>query len=102
MVRVGIPRSLGYFYLFPLYRAFFDELGIPYVESPFTSEADLQNLDLCPTDEPCIAVNAAFTHVDRLLKMGGTPFSCRQSSRWGTAPTAARNDGTAGHAQRCI
>lgn len=70
MVRVGIPRSLGYFYLFPLYRAFFDELGIPYVESPFTSEADLQNLDLCPTDEPCIAVKAAFTHVDRLLKMG--------------------------------
>ena len=41
---VGIPRSLGYFYLFPLYRAFFDELGIPYVESPFTSKPTFRTL----------------------------------------------------------
>jgi predicted nucleotide-binding protein (sugar kinase/HSP70/actin superfamily) len=67
---VGVPRSLSFFYLFPLYRAFLNELGVEWVESPFTSETDLHHLDLCPTDEPCIAVKAAFVHVDHLLRKG--------------------------------
>lgn len=67
---VGVPRSLGFFYLFPLYRAFLNELGIRWTESPYTSESDLERLDLCPTDEPCIAVKAAFVHVEGLLRKG--------------------------------
>ncbi|HHX28871.1 MAG TPA: hypothetical protein GX716_07700 [Firmicutes bacterium] len=67
---VGVPRSLSFFYLFPLYRTFLNELGVEWMESPFTSEADLNHLDLCPTDEPCVAVKAAFVHVDHLLRKG--------------------------------
>jgi len=67
---VGVPRSLGFFYLHPLYRTFLGELGVQWTESPHTSESDLERLDLCPTDEPCVAVKAAFVHVDRLLRKG--------------------------------
>lgn len=67
---VGVPRSLGFFYLHPLYRTFLAELGVRWEESSYTSESDLARLDLCPTDEPCVAVKAAFVHVDNLLRKG--------------------------------
>ena len=71
---VGVPRSLGFFYLHPFYRTFLGEIGVQWTESPYTSESDLQRLDLCPTDEPCIAVKAAFVHVDALIRKGCRKF----------------------------
>ncbi len=59
---VGLPRSLGFFYLFPLYRTFLSRLGLTWVESDGTG-----SLDLCPTDEPCISVKASFAHCQELL-----------------------------------
>ncbi len=73
-MRVGVPRSLGYHYLYPFIRTFLDGLGILWLESPDTSERDLQLLSLCPTDEPCVSVKVAFAHAKRLLDQGACPL----------------------------
>ncbi|QUL98238.1 MAG: hypothetical protein IMF26_09400 [Candidatus Fermentithermobacillus carboniphilus] len=55
------------YYLFPLYRTFLSQLGVEFVESPPSSAKDLEQLTLCPTDEPCISVKIAFPHARKLL-----------------------------------
>lgn len=69
-MRVGIPRCLSHYYLWPLYRSFLTELGVEWHESRPTSSRDLDNLSLCPTDEPCISVKVAFSHARKLLDAG--------------------------------
>jgi len=69
-MRVGVPRSLSFYYLFPFIRSFLNELGVLWLESPRTSEHDLTYLDLCPTDEPCVSVKVAFAHAKNLLDRG--------------------------------
>lgn len=69
-MRVGIPRCLSFYYLFPLYRTFLEELGIPFVETGSSTLRDLQELVLCPTDEPCVSVKIAFPHAANLIKRG--------------------------------
>ncbi len=69
-MRVGIPRCLSFYYLFPLYRTFLDELGIPFVETGSSTLRDLEELGLCPTDEPCVSVKIAFPHAANLIKRG--------------------------------
>ncbi len=69
-MRVGLPRSLSFYYLFPLYRTFLSQIGVPWEETGYTRERDLTLLDLCPTDEPCISVRIAFVHAHNLLKKG--------------------------------
>ncbi len=68
-MRVGLPRSLSFYYLFPWYRVFLDELGVSWVESQYTTEKDLEIMSLCPTDEPCISVKVAFAHAHNLLQI---------------------------------
>ncbi len=67
---IGVPRALGFYYLFPLYRTFLDELKIDYIETNATTLTDLHNLKLCPTDEPCISTKTAFSHAAALLNKG--------------------------------
>ncbi len=69
-MRVGVPRSLSFYYLFPFIRSFLNELGVLWLESPRTNERDLTCLDLCPTDEPCVSVKVAFAHAKNLLDWG--------------------------------
>ncbi|MGE5579348.1 MAG: acyl-CoA dehydratase activase-related protein [Bacillota bacterium] len=69
-MRVGVPRCLSHYYLRPLYRSFLTELGVEWDESRPTSAKDLENLALCPTDEPCISVKVAFAHAKKLLDAG--------------------------------
>lgn len=69
-MRVGVPRSLSFYYLFPFIRSFLNELGVLWLESPRTKEHDLAYLDLCPTDEPCVSVKVAFAHAKNLLDRG--------------------------------
>lgn len=68
--RVGIPRAMGYYYLYPFYKTFIEQLGAEAVVSPPTTQATLDRMEACPTDEPCIAVKLYFAHVEKLLSMG--------------------------------
>ncbi|HEY3298578.1 MAG TPA: acyl-CoA dehydratase activase-related protein [Armatimonadota bacterium] len=68
--KVGIPRALGYYYMFPFYKTFLDALGAEIVVSPPTTKATLDRMDACPTDEPCVAVKLYFAHTEKLLQMG--------------------------------
>jgi predicted nucleotide-binding protein (sugar kinase/HSP70/actin superfamily) len=67
-LRVGIPRAMGYYYLYPFYRALLQELGAEPVVSPPTTAATLAGMDVCPTDEPCLAVKLCFAHADALAR----------------------------------
>lgn len=53
-----------------MYRTFISELGLSWIDSPQTSLGDLNRLDLCPTDEPCISVKLAFPHAHSLIQRG--------------------------------
>ncbi len=66
--RVGMPRAMGYYYLFPFFRALLQELGAEVVVSPVSTRATLDNMDVCPTDEPCLAVKLHFSHADALAQ----------------------------------
>jgi len=65
-LRVGLPRAMGYFYLYPFFRTLITELGAELVLSPTTSQHLLERMELCPTDEPCLAVKLHFSHADAL------------------------------------
>jgi len=69
-MQVGIPRVLSFFYYFPFYKTFLEEIGCRVILSRPTSSRTLENLSLCPTDEPCISVKLAFPHCAELLERG--------------------------------
>lgn len=69
-MKVGIPRAMGYFYYYPLYRVFLESLGVEPVVSPETNKKTLDSIVDCPTDEPCISVKLVFPHVKKLMDMG--------------------------------
>ncbi|AEG15441.1 hypothetical protein Desku_1879 [Desulfofundulus kuznetsovii DSM 6115] len=62
-LKVGIPRALLYYYYLPLWRTFFEALGLEVVISRPTTktilEAGLQNSG----DDVCLPVRLAFGHV---------------------------------------
>lgn len=68
-VRVGIPRALGYYYLYPFYKTFLEQLGAEVIVSPHTTKATLDRMESCPTDEPCIAVKLYFAHTEKLAQL---------------------------------
>lgn len=70
VAKVGIPRALGYYYLYPFYRRFLEDLGAEVVVSPPTTKKTLDRMEACPTDEPCVAVKLYFAHVEKLLELG--------------------------------
>ena len=69
-VKVGIPRALGYYYLYPFYKTFLEHLGAEVVVSPETTKATLDRMESCPTDEPCVAVKLYFAHTEKLAQSG--------------------------------
>lgn len=69
-MRVGIPRVLSYYYYYPFYKAFLEQLGCQVILSAPTSTRTLERLSVCPTDEPCVSVKLAFPHSLELLEKG--------------------------------
>lgn len=69
-MQVGILRVLSFFYYYPFYKTFLEELGCRPILSSSTSSRTLENLSICPTDEPCISVKLAFPHCAELLEQG--------------------------------
>lgn len=74
-MRVGIPRVPSFYYYYPFYQAFFAELGAEVIVSGATSRRTIEQLHLCPTDEPCVAVKLAFPHTAELLN-GQCDYIC--------------------------
>ena len=62
-VKVGIPRALFYYYLFPLWRAFFEYLGAQVVVSPPTNKQILNMGVKESVDEACLPVKIYYGHV---------------------------------------
>lgn len=60
---------MGYYYLYPFYKTFLEDLGAEVVVSPPTTKGTLDRMESCPTDEPCIAVKLCFAHSEYLKSM---------------------------------
>lgn len=67
---VGIPQVLSCYYYLPFYKSFLENLGCTVLLSGPTTARTLEQLAVCPTDEPCISVKLAFPHTRELLDQG--------------------------------
>ncbi len=65
---VGIPRALFFHELFPLWKAFFTELGFQVVVSDSTSRDIIQKGVENVIEEPCLPIKVAHGHVLNLLE----------------------------------
>ncbi len=70
MLTVGLPRAMAYYYMYPFFAEFCEQLGVKPVLSPETTNTTLEKMEFCPTDEPCVAVKLLFAHVRELLDQG--------------------------------
>lgn len=66
-LRVGIPRALLYYYYYPMWRVFFNELGTEVVLSSPSTKGMLDNGLKYAVDEVCLPVKMAFGHVLNLV-----------------------------------
>ncbi len=63
---VGIPRALLYYHYFPMWKTFFEKLGLRVAVSGHTTKAIMEKgVKLC-VDEACLPVKVAFGHVAEL------------------------------------
>ncbi len=65
-VRVGIPRALVYYEYYPMWKAFFEELGVRVVLSEKTTKPILNDGINCSVDEACLPVKLFHGHVVNL------------------------------------
>ncbi|GAB6182169.1 acyl-CoA dehydratase activase-related protein [Desulfotomaculum defluvii] len=69
-VRVGIPRALLYYYYFPLWKEFLEQLGAEVIVSDLTTKRILtRGVEHC-VDEACLPIKLAFGHVQNLVDKG--------------------------------
>ena len=66
MNRVGIPRSLFYYYYGTLWQDFLDSLQVSYVISPKTNQDIINRGNKIATDEMCLSLKNYLGHVDYL------------------------------------
>lgn len=66
MDKVGIPRSLFYYYYKDIWKVFFSELGVSYVVSPNTNKEIMEKGMKIAGDEMCLAFKNYLGHVDYL------------------------------------
>ncbi|MDS1030648.1 acyl-CoA dehydratase activase-related protein [Bacillota bacterium LX-D] len=66
-MKVGIPRSLFYYYYYPLWAAFINELGGEIILSPPTSKKILNKGLSIAVDEICLPIKVFYGHVDYLI-----------------------------------
>lgn len=63
-VKVGLPRGMFYFDYFPLWKSFFNNLGVEVVISPKTNKNILdRGINAC-VDEACLPIKIFHGHVD--------------------------------------
>ncbi|MBS3762401.1 MAG: CoA activase, partial [Planctomycetes bacterium] len=67
-VRIGIPRALTFFDLYPLWKAFFTELGCEVVPSKPTNRQVISQGSDHITTETCLPIKVAHGHVANLLE----------------------------------
>jgi len=67
MIKIGLPRAMSYYYLYPFLKTLITELGGEVILSKPTTKATLDKMSVCPTDEPCLAVKLYFSHVKQLI-----------------------------------
>ncbi len=63
MLKVGIPRALFYYEYYPLWEAFFHELGAVVILSPPTGKRILDAGVRAAVDEACLPVKVFYGHV---------------------------------------
>lgn len=63
MLKIGIPRSLLYYYYYPLWRVFFEELGAEVVLSSHSAKGILAEGLKNAVDEVCLPVKMFYGHV---------------------------------------
>lgn len=67
MVKIGIPRGLYYYKYYPLWKTFFEELGVKVVVSEPTNKKILnRGINNCVA-EACLPIKAYFGHVISLV-----------------------------------
>lgn len=66
MNRVGIPRSLFYYYYGNLWKDFLDSLKVPYIVSPVTNRKILDRGMRISSDEMCLSLKNYLGHIDYL------------------------------------
>ena len=66
MEKVGIPRSLFYYYYGDIWRSFFSSLNISYVISPKTNKDIMERGIKIAGDEMCLSLKNYLGHVDYL------------------------------------
>lgn len=62
-VKVGVPRALLFYYYYPMWRTFFEELGAEVVLSPLSTKGVLARGIKHAVDDVCLPVKMAFGHV---------------------------------------
>lgn len=63
MVKIGIPRALFFYYLYPLWEGFFRGLGLEPVPSPPTNKTIMDMGIRAAVDEACLPVKVYYGHV---------------------------------------
>jgi len=67
MVKVGIPRALLYYQYYPMWKAFFEELGAEVIVSPPTTQAMLSEGSSRVVADTCLPVKVFIGHVISLV-----------------------------------
>lgn len=62
-IKVGIPRALFFYYYFPLWKKFFENLGAEIVVSPQSNKSIIDNGVRMAVDEACLPVKVFYGHV---------------------------------------
>jgi predicted nucleotide-binding protein (sugar kinase/HSP70/actin superfamily) len=68
MIRVGIPQGLFYFYYYPLWKTFFQDLDAEVITSPATNRSILDGGLQLSVDEACLPIKVYFGHVKNLCQ----------------------------------
>ncbi len=67
MIRIGIPRALLYYQYYPMWKAFFEELGAEVVVSPPTTQVMLASGSSRVVADTCLPVKVFLGHVLALV-----------------------------------
>src|SRR5665647_2305774 len=65
-MRVGIPRGLFYYYYYPLWKTFFQDLGAEVVTSAWTNRQTVEKGIESAVDENCFPIKVYYGHVREL------------------------------------
>lgn len=68
MPKVGIPHSLFYYYHYPLWKTFFEKLGVTVITSSPTNRLIINKGLNLAVDEACFPIKVYFGHVEELCK----------------------------------